>query len=234
MESRRTPGPRRDLETATRHGNTVGRDGEGGPAQTSESQASLSTGGRRARPTGLLKSLALGDAGTMERLYDTYAGRAYALASRILSSPSQAEDALQDALITVWKTSHIYDSRRGSEAAWVLTIVRNRALDRRRSERRREARFGVSLDEPNSVTSRHDTAAAALIGLDVENVRHALTELPPEQRHAIELAYFGGLTHVEMAARLALPLGTIKGRLRLGLEKLALALRSCGQTSSFM
>ncbi len=167
----------------------------------------------------LLDRIARHDPGGVSVLYDRYGGIAFALAYRLVSDRCGAEDVVQAAFLDVWRRAGTYDATRGTVRTWLLTIVHHRAIDVLRAHR---ARGGATLDI-DAVTpfaGDHDTAATVERGLEGERVRAALASLPPDQRQVIHLAYFGGLSQSEIAARIAIPLGTVKGRLRLALRKL--------------
>lgn len=161
-----------------------------------------------------------GDARAFELVYDRHGGAAYSLAYRIAGTPSGAEDVVQEAFLSIWRSRERYDKTRGSVRTWVLGIVHNRAIDAlRRSgvhERRRESLDGV--EERYETDQRTDVEVARRE--EARTVRGALDTLPAEQRQTIELAYFGGFTHTQIAELLGEPVGTVKGRMRLGLDKL--------------
>lgn len=161
-----------------------------------------------------------GDARAFEVLYDRHGGAAYSLAYRIVGKQAAAEDVVQEALLSIWRSRARYDQTRGSVRTWVLGIVRNRAIDGlRRSavhERGRESLEGV--EERHAARERTDVEAARRE--EARNVRGALGTLPVDQRQTIELAYFGGFTHSQIAELLDQPVGTVKGRMRLGLDKM--------------
>lgn len=157
----------------------------------------------------LIRQIAAGDAEALARFYDLHAGLVNGLALRILRDVADAEDVVQEAFVQVWRQAARFDPSRGSPEAWLCTIARSRALDRlrRRTSRREDAEErGLQSTLP-----RNDEALA---------VRKALDSLPVDQRQALELAYFDGLTQSEIAERLAQPLGTIKTRMRTGLMRL--------------
>src|SRR5919112_124090 len=178
----------------------------------------------------LIPLMARGDARAFEAVYERHSGAAYSLAYRMVGTRSLAEDVIQEAFLNLWRSGAHYDRMRGSVRTWILGIVHHRAIDslrrtnvhaRRRSDdetaaERLEARERVEED-----VARRDEAAI---------VRSALDVLPAEQLQVIELAYFGGFTHVEIAEMLEQPVGTVKGRMRLRLKKLreALAHRAVG------
>lgn len=162
-----------------------------------------------------------GDSVALAELYDRYTPLLYPVALRILRSPSEAEDAVQDAWLQVWKRSATYDPKRGTLAAWLLTVTRTRALDRYRSlasRQRAETRAESEADPPPSATE--DPARAATRTDLGERVRGALESLQPQQRRVLEIAYFEGLSQSEIAERLGAPLGTVKSWTRQGLMRL--------------
>jgi RNA polymerase sigma-70 factor (ECF subfamily) len=175
----------------------------------------------------LIERMVEGDAAAFEQLYDRHHRSAYGLALRILADPGAAEDVVQDAFLTVWRQASTYGEARGTVRAWLLAIVHHRAIDyvRRRSyrEERQQPIDDVVLP-PDSV----DTSEEARKNVEGEQVRLALEQLPRDQQDSILLAYFGGLTHDEIARKLGLPLGTVKGRLRMGLQKMRTYLRIQG------
>lgn len=165
----------------------------------------------------LIQAMARGDVSALGILYDRYARLVFGLATRVTGSPADAEEVLQDVFVQAWSQAGLYAPARGTPRTWLLTIARSRAIDRRR-RRRRDEGTGASGEEV--LDSGENPEADLQERGRREAVRKALTLLPAEQRTAIELAYFGGLTHVEIAMRTGDPLGTVKGRLRLGMEKL--------------
>jgi RNA polymerase sigma-70 factor (ECF subfamily) len=155
-----------------------------------------------------------------ELLYDRHGGAAFSLAYRMVGNRVAAEDISQEAFLSIWRSRLRYDASRGSVRTWVLGIVHNRAIDALRKgsshERRRESFEGA--EERFEARERTDVEAARRE--EARNVRTALDTLPVDQRRTIELAYFGGFSHSQIAEQLDEPIGTIKGRMRLGLEKL--------------
>jgi RNA polymerase sigma-70 factor (ECF subfamily) len=160
------------------------------------------------------------DAEAFEVVLERHADVAFSLAYRICGRRAVAEDVAQEAFLSIWRSGARYDPSRGSVRTWTLGIVHNRAVDAlRRSavhERRRASDEGIE----ESVEAPERTDAQAIDRATSSEIRGALGELPAEQRRVIELAYFGGFTHIEIASMLDTPVGTIKGRMRLGLEKL--------------
>ena len=167
----------------------------------------------------LVRRVAAGDSRAFEALYDRYRGPAYGLAFRLTRGPGLAEEVVQDVFLNLWRKAGHYDSRRGSLGSWLLTSVRHRAIDLLRSGARREQQVELEamaerLESPErteEVAADRERSATA---------RRLVEDLPADQREVIELAYFGGLTQGEIAARSGVPLGTVKGRSRLALEKL--------------
>ncbi len=160
-------------------------------------------------------SEALGD------LYDRHHRLVLTLAYRILGDRAAAEEVVQEAFLSVWRHADRFQPERGTARAWLLTIVHHAAIDRRRGRHRRE-QGDVPIDDVafGLAGGEEDPFATVAAGIEAERVRRALQDLPGEQRRAIELAFFAGLTHQEVAERTGEPLGTIKGRMRLGLRKL--------------
>ncbi|MEA2221279.1 MAG: hypothetical protein QOJ35_3905, partial [Solirubrobacteraceae bacterium] len=161
-----------------------------------------------------------GDHQAFEIIVERHQGAAYSLAYRMCGTRSTAEDVVQEALLSLWRSGARYDRARGSVRTWVLGIVHNRAIDSlRRSvvhDRRRASDEGI--EERFEAKDRTDVEVARLD--EAQEIRQALTTLPAEQCRVIELAYFGGFTQTEIAAMLETPIGTVKGRMRLGLEKM--------------
>lgn len=157
-----------------------------------------------------------------EVVYDRHGGAAYSLAYRILGDPRAAEDATQEAFLSIWRSGARYDPLRGSVRNWIFGVVRNRAIDAiRRGSAKRTPKLvmdAAALIEDQPAAER--TEAEAIRRETARDVRSRLDELPSEQSHVIELAYFGGFSHSEIAEMLQMPLGTVKGRMRLGLEKI--------------
>lgn len=154
-------------------------------------------------------------------IYDRHGGAAYSLAHRIVGEPGLAEDVTQEAFLSIWRSTARFDATRGSVRAWALGIVRNRAID----SLRRTARPAPKLDFDDDAVletqpAAERTEAEAIRRETADSLRRALGLLPPEQSQVIELAYFGGFSHSEIADMLGAPIGTIKGRMRLGLEKI--------------
>jgi RNA polymerase sigma-70 factor (ECF subfamily) len=173
----------------------------------------------------LVRRIASGENEALSELYAATSRVVFALALRILRDPSAAEDVTIEVFTQVWRQADRYDVRRGSPSAWLLTIARTRAIDKLRSTHQMRTRgesLGAVEQRAADVASPAETAAD---GERSEIVRAALEKLSPEQRAVIELAYFGGLSHSEIAKELDQPLGTVKTRTRLALMRLRESLR---------
>ncbi len=164
----------------------------------------------------LLALVVGGDEEALAALYDRYAGVAYAVALRVVRDTGLAQDAVQDAFLAAWRTAAGFDPARGTGSTWLLTLVHRRAVDVVRREQRRRtepltegaADAGGAVDEDAAIRDRRRV------------VQEALARLPPDQRQALELAYYGGLTQTELAEQLGLPLGTVKSRMFAALARL--------------
>lgn len=167
----------------------------------------------------LLRHSARGDQQAFAQLYDAMASRAFGLAVRVVRDPAQAEEVVQEAFLETWRTAARFDPDKGSPTAWILTIVHRRAVDRVRSAEA-STRRDTTYHQQNHAVAHDATAEAAQASLEARRVRQALTALTPVQREALELAYFGGYTHTEVATMLDLPVGTAKTRIRDGLIRL--------------
>ncbi len=167
----------------------------------------------------LIEAIRRRDPAALLALYDRYRGVTFALAYRVLDDGGTAEEVVQDAFLLVWHKAASFDPARGSVRAWLLTILHHRAIDARR---RRAGRWQQDLQREtgNGILAEPDVWGEMAVGMERDRVRAALAALPEEQRRAIELAYFDGLIHHEIASRTEAPLGTINGRLRLGLQQL--------------
>jgi len=161
------------------------------------------------------------DATAFEIVYDRHGGAAYSLAYRIVGDRGGAEDVTQEAFLSVWRSGARFDRTRGSVRTWLLGVVRNRAIDSLRRQATRAPIVDLELDRlPATGPAAELTDTEALRHEAAREVRGALETLPAEQLKVIELAYFGGLTHSEIAEALGMPLGTVKGRMRLAMEKI--------------
>ncbi|HEV2911941.1 MAG TPA: sigma-70 family RNA polymerase sigma factor [Pyrinomonadaceae bacterium] len=166
----------------------------------------------------LLHAIARGDEAALASLYDRYRLILFGLILRILHSRPEAEDVLQDVFIQVWRRARDFDESRGRAFTWLVTLARSRTIDRLRSLNSRQRTANEAVEAaPGSVS---DAAEDAFKSEQREVVRNALRELPAEQREALVLAYFEGLTQTEIASRTGSPLGTVKTRMRSGMTKL--------------
>jgi RNA polymerase sigma-70 factor, ECF subfamily len=160
-----------------------------------------------------------------ELLYDRHGGAAYSLAHRIVGDAQGAEDVTQEAFLSIWRSGARFDPARGSVRSWTLGVVRNRSIDALRRQSGRAPKLDLDDDAALAAQPAGELTDAEVIRRDTATrVRGALRDLPEEQSEAIGLAYFGGFTHSEIAQILSMPLGTVKGRMRLGLEKIRLSL----------
>jgi len=179
----------------------------------------------------LIAAVARGDRDAFARIYDAFAGPALGLIRRVLKDPAASEEVLQEVFWQVWQEANRYDPARGSVEAWLLMRAKTRAIDRLRSIRRRERTFVLPLDEAVAGGPNDGTADPAGAAEDRGLIQTALAQLPAAQRRVIELAFFEGLTQSEVSARLGEPLGTVKTRARLGLERLRSLLRGARVTA---
>jgi len=182
----------------------------------------------------LMQLVKRGEARAFELVYERHSGAAFSLAYRMCGNRVAAEDVTQEAFLAIWRSGARYDRARGSVRTWVLGIVHNRAIDSlRRSvvhDRRRASDEGIE----ERFEAKERTEAEVARRDEARSVRELIDELPAEQSRVIELAYFGGFTHTEIAEMLKTPIGTVKGRMRLGLEKLRARLepREIGEVTS--
>ena len=178
----------------------------------------------------LMRSIALGEEAALERLYERYSRLAYSLAYRLLRDSLAAEDIVQEAFLAIWRKAGTYQAQNGSVYSWLQAIVHHRAIDRLRSAANREQSC-TPLEpdvEQQTLSAEPDACDQVWRREQRSLVVAALAHIPPEQREVIDLAYFGGYTHVEIAEMLHIPLGTVKGRMRLGLQKMKLLLEESG------
>lgn len=178
----------------------------------------------------LMSAICDGSELALELLYERYHRYAFSLAYRILHDPAAAEDIVQEAFLAIWRKADSYQKQHGSVHSWLQAIVHHRAIDKIRSSAHREQQC-TSLQ----ADYEHDPASAepelweqAWHDEQSRLIRAALNQLPAEQRQVIELAYFGGYTHTEISEQWNIPLGTVKGRMRLGLQKLKVLLQDYG------
>jgi RNA polymerase sigma-70 factor, ECF subfamily len=159
----------------------------------------------------LVAAIRNGDEAAMAQLYDRYSGVVYSVALRVLGDTGAAEDILQEVFMQIWRSPDIFDASRGSLAGWLAVIARNRAIDSLR-KRRPEAEITEVI-----VSVEPDLVRGVEWSRTIEKIRGALGSMPPPQRSALEMSFFEGLTHSEIAAKTGEPLGTIKTRIRAGL-----------------
>ena len=170
----------------------------------------------------LLRRTGEGDRRSFEQLYERFSGVLFAAAYRVLNNQQAAEDVLQDVFIQIWDKAPLYDAERGKPLTWAVTLTRNKAIDRLRSVQRRH-RLQDDVEKEASIGDQFDGRSSldAVEGMEkAQLIREAIIKLNQEQRTAIELAFFGGLTQTEIAEKLSEPLGTIKARIRRGMMKL--------------
>jgi RNA polymerase sigma-70 factor (ECF subfamily) len=169
----------------------------------------------------LMPLIAERDPEAFEVFYDRHGGAAYSLAYRIVGEATAAEDVTQEAFISIWRSGARFDRARGSVRAWTLGIVRNRAIDALRRTAGKAPK--LAFDDENILEQRpaaEMTDAEAIRREEARELQGVLRDLPDEQSKVIQLAYFGGFSHSEIADVLGMPLGTVKGRMRLGMEKI--------------
>ena len=172
----------------------------------------------------LMELVDAGEVRAFDVIFDRHAGAGYSLAYRMCGRRALAEDVVQEAFLSLWRSGTGYDRARGSVRSWVLSAVHNRAID---ALRRTGAKAGRDVSDEGiaeGLQAPEATDTEVVRRDEARRVRGALEELPPDQRQVIELAYFGGLTHSQIAEVLELPPGTVKGRMRLGLTKMRSAL----------
>ena len=169
--------------------------------------------------TQLGAALAAGDTTALEELYDRYGSLAYSVSVRILGDPGKAEDVVQDAFLRLWNSGS-FDPAKGSLRTWLMTAVRNRSIDYLRGRGGHE-RFEKEIPETVAASGMgSDPWREVSASLERDAIKEALAILPAEQRQTVELAYFGGYSHREIADMIRVPLSTVKGRMRLAMEKL--------------
>jgi RNA polymerase sigma-70 factor (ECF subfamily) len=176
----------------------------------------------------LMELVRRGQAQAFEMIFERHGGPAYSLAYRMCGSRTRSEDIVQDAFLSLWRSGARYDRTRGSVRSWILGVVHNRAVDAFRRDPAKEARNVDADSLAERLPARERTEVEVERRDDADHVRTAMHDLPDDQRQVIELSYFGGFTHHEIAEMLSLPPGTVKGRMRLGLSKLRLSLGAEG------
>jgi RNA polymerase sigma-70 factor (ECF subfamily) len=168
----------------------------------------------------LLRAIAAQDRAALADFYDLAGGVLFATALKMLGDTHEAEEVVQDVFVQIWTKAATFDASLGAPFHWALGITRNRCIDRIRARQRRSRLFDDVGEETKSAVAVDNSAAIGLNGEELGNVRTAVRSLPADQRQAIELAFFGGLTHQEIAEQLREPLGTVKARIRRGMLKL--------------
>ena len=176
----------------------------------------------------LMRLVQGGDPRAFEVIYERHATAAFSLAYRMCGSTSAAEDVAQEAFLSIWRSRLRYDQARGSVRTWVLGIVHNRAIDALRRSDVRDRRQARDHGVAERLEAPERTEVEAARRQEAESIRGLIDQLPDEQSKVIELAYFGGYTQHEIADMTRAPLGTVKGRMRLGLEKMSSFLRGRG------
>jgi RNA polymerase sigma-70 factor (ECF subfamily) len=173
----------------------------------------------------LMQLMRRGDPRAFEAVYERHSGAAFSLAYRMVGRGNVAEDVVQEAFLSIWRSGARYERARGSVRTWVLGIVHHRAIDQLRRSSVHSKRRASDEGIEDRIESGERTDVEVARRDEAQAIRTAMESLPPEQSHVIELAYFGGFTHTEIADILETPVGTVKGRMRLGLEKLRNSLR---------
>jgi RNA polymerase sigma-70 factor (ECF subfamily) len=175
----------------------------------------------------LITDVAGGSTEALARLYDRYAGTVFGLARRILGHLEDAEEVVQDVFTQVWREATRYEHNRATVAGWMVMLARTRAIDRLRARNARpDQRAPMTSTVPEMASSGRSPEQVAVAAEDVRGIRAALADLPENQRTLVELAYYEGLTHSEIARRTGVPLGTVKTRLRTAMATLRGVLRS--------
>ena len=168
----------------------------------------------------LLQLITKQDEKSLEMLYDRYGRLIYSLALRIVGTTSDAEEITQEVFLKLWKKAGSYDSSKGSPFSWVVAIARRHAIDRTRSKNFKGKQNETTLDAVNNMTANTDVTDTVIMTEEARTMRNAVKRLPTQDRVIVELAYFEGLTHSQIAAKLKQPLGTVKTRLRHGIMEL--------------
>jgi RNA polymerase sigma-70 factor (ECF subfamily) len=169
----------------------------------------------------LLRRISGGDRSAFSSFYDQYSGLLFSIAVKVLNDSKEAEDVLQEVFMQIWNKADAYDPLLGKPASWAVTLTRNKAIDRIRASQRRSKLLEQATLEASALPDAAPSANEKLHGREnAEMIRSVVAALPPDQRHAIELAFFSGLTQDEISKTLQEPLGTIKARIRRGMLKL--------------
>ena len=173
------------------------------------------------RDVELLRRIADGDRSAFSAFYDQYSGLLFSIAVKVLNDSREAEDVLQEVFMQIWNKANAYDQLLGKPASWAVTLTRNKAIDRIRASQRRSRLLDQATVEAGAFPDDSPSAGERLYGKEnAEMIRSVVAALPSDQRRAIELAFFSGLTQDEIAKTLQEPLGTIKARIRRGMLKL--------------
>ncbi len=170
--------------------------------------------------TELLENTGRGDRASFRQLYERYSGVLFSTAYKVLNDQAESEDVLQDVFVQIWDKARLYDRTRGKPLTWALTLTRNKSIDRLRSVQRRH-RLKDEVGKETAAAEQPAAAGQEVYAIEKNRiVRNAVLELSDDQRQAIEMAFFGGLTQNEIASKLDEPLGTVKARIRRGMIKL--------------
>ncbi len=159
----------------------------------------------------LLQAVAQQDEGAMAEIFDRYSRLVYAISLRVLKEPALAEDVMQEVLLQIWRSPGGFVAQRGSLGSWLAVVARNRSIDVLRRRAHQEPLEGVTVTEPRSLSRSVED------GILMEQIRGVVTQLPAEQQSSLQMAYFDGMSHTEIAERTGIPLGTVKTRIRAGL-----------------
>lgn len=174
------------------------------------------------RDTALLLRIASKDAAAFHEFHRLHANLVFATVSQVLNNPHDAEDIMQDVMVMIWQKAHLYEPRKGKPLTWVISMARNRAIDRLRSKQRRSRLYDDFESENKQVQPEFAESAADHLA-DRERyavVHRALSQLQPDQREAVQLAFLGGLSQADVARKLRQPLGTVKARIRRGVSRM--------------
>ncbi|MFK8023395.1 MAG: sigma-70 family RNA polymerase sigma factor [Ilumatobacter sp.] len=169
-------------------------------------------------PSVLLRRVQQGDRDAFSAFYDAVSPAVFGTVKRVLRDPAMSEEVTQEVFVEIWKTVDRFDPERATASTWAVTLARRRAVDRVRHEQSQRNRIGALAGQRTVADAGPEDAVVA--SLDGERVQRAMSELPDDQREAVGLAFLDGRTHGDIAERLDLPLGTVKGRIRIGLKKL--------------
>jgi RNA polymerase sigma-70 factor (ECF subfamily) len=180
----------------------------------------ISPGASRREDSDLLAGIRHGDVRAFEAIYDRYSTQVFSLAMRVTGRRRAAEEATQEAFLALWRAAADHDASRGTLKTWLLCIARNRSIDWLRREARHDRSVEIDDERLERLEAAERTDEQALSRDESRRTRELLVGLPSAQRQVIELAYFSGLTHAEIASKVGIPLGTVKGRQRLALTKM--------------